>query len=116
MGVRVADRIGKGIRAAPRDALIADSIDNQQRELVFGLHRASDTPGAFLGLGIATFIVWRTQAQTSLLTVDTFKLVVLVSIIPGVLGVLVLALGATEVKGTGHNVEAKRLSFNSRTI
>ena len=111
LGVRVADRIGKGIRTAPRDALIADSIDNTQRGLAFGLHRASDTLGAFLGLGIATLIVWRTQAQTSLLTLDTFKLVVLVSIIPGVLGVLVLALGAVDVTTTSKGVEREHLSL-----
>jgi MFS family permease len=111
LGVRVADRIGKGIRTAPRDALIADSIDDKQRGLAFGLHRAADTLGAFLGLGIAAFIVWRTQAQASLLSLDTFKLIVLVSIIPGILGVLVLALGAAEVTGTGTGVEVKRLSL-----
>jgi len=111
LGVRVADRIGKGIRTAPRDALIADSIDDKQRGLAFGLHRAADTLGAFLGLGIAAFIVWRTQAQATLLTIDTFKLVVLVSIIPGVLGVLVLASGAREVTGTGTGAETKRLSL-----
>jgi MFS family permease len=111
LGVRVADRIGKGIRTAPRDALIADSIDDKQRGLAFGLHRAADTLGAFLGLGIAAFIVWRTQAQASLLSLDTFKLIVLVSIIPGVLGVLVLAWGAAEVTTTGTGVEVKRLSL-----
>jgi MFS family permease len=111
LGVRVADRIGKGIRTAPRDALIADSIDDKQRGLAFGLHRAADTLGAFLGLGIAAFIVWRTQAQASLLTVDTFRLVVLVSIIPGVLGVLVLALGVAEVTRPGTVGEVKRLSL-----
>ena len=111
LGVRVADRIGKGIRTAPRDALIADSIDDKQRGLAFGLHRAADTLGAFLGIGIATFIVWRTQAQASLLSLDTFKLIVLVSIIPGVLGVLVLAVGAAEVTGTGAGLELKRLSL-----
>src|SRR5512134_1339037 len=101
LGVRVADRIGKGIRTAPRDALIADSVDDKQRGLAFGLHRASDTLGAFLGLAIAAFIIWRTQAQALLLTLDTFKLVVLISIIPGVLGVLVLALGAVDVPTSG---------------
>jgi MFS family permease len=111
LSVRVADRIGKGVRTAPRDALIADSIDEAQRGLAFGLHRASDTLGAFLGLGIAAFIVWRTQAQASLLRLDTFKLIVLISIIPGVLGVLVLALGAVDVAGTSKSVEVKRLSF-----
>jgi MFS family permease len=111
LGVRVADRIGKGIRTAPRDALIADSIDETQRGLAFGIHRAGDTLGAFLGLGIATFIVWRTQAQASLLSLDTFKLIVLVSIIPGVLGVLVLMLGAAEVIRPGQGTETTRLSF-----
>src|SRR5215216_1121974 len=86
LSVRLADRIGKGVRTAPRDALIADSVEGTQRGFAFGLHRASDTLGAFLGLGIAAFIVWQTQAQTSLLTIDTFRLVVVVSIVPGMLG------------------------------
>jgi hypothetical protein len=51
LGVRVADRFGKGVRTAPRDALVADSIDEKQRGLAFGMHRAGDTAGAFLGRG-----------------------------------------------------------------
>src|SRR5512134_4173397 len=90
LGVRLADRIGKGVRTAPRDALIADSIDASQRGLSFGLHRAGDTLGAFLGLGIATFIIWLTQSRSALLTRDTFQTVVLISIVPGILAVLVL--------------------------
>ena len=113
LGVRVADRIGKGIRTAPRDALIADSVDEGQRGLAFGLHRASDTLGAFLGLGIAAFIVWRTQAQASLLTLDTFKLVVLVSIVPAILGVLVLALGAVDVAGKSKSIDVQGLSLKN---
>src|SRR5512139_2222177 len=105
LGVRVADRIGKGIRTAPRDALIADSVDKDQRGLAFGLHRASDTLGAFLGLGIAAVIIWLTQSNKLLLAVSTFRLIVLVSIIPGVLAVLVLAFGAVEVAGSGNGVE-----------
>jgi MFS family permease len=111
LGVRVADRIGKGIRTAPRDALVADSVDKDQRGLAFGLHRASDTLGAFLGLGVAAFIIWRSQAQSLLLTVPTFHLIVLASIIPGVLAVIVLALGAVEVAGAGHGSDRKRLTF-----
>ena len=111
LAVRLADRIGKGIRAAPRDALIADSIGGAQRGLAFGLHRASDTLGAFLGLGIAAFIIWQTQAQASLLTIDTFRLVVLISIIPAVLGVLILALGAVDVGRPAKSVETPRLSL-----
>lgn len=111
LGVRVADRIGKGVRTAPRDALIADSIDNTQRGLAFGLHRAADTLGAFLGLGIAAVIIWRTQARAVLLSLDTFKLIVLVSIIPGVLGVVVLMLGAVDLAGTDKSTAVKRLSL-----
>jgi MFS family permease len=113
LSVRLADRIGKGVRTAPRDALIADSIEDTQRGLAFGLHRASDTLGAFLGLGIAAFIVWRTQAQASLLTLDTFKLIVLVSIIPAVLGVFVLALGAVDIEAKGKDGETPRLSLKA---
>ena len=111
LGVRFADRVGKGIRTAPRDALIADSIDKSQRGLAFGLHRAGDTAGAFLGLGIAAVIIWLTQSQTLMLAPATFQLIVLVSIVPAVLAVLVLALGATEITGAGTGAEKTRLSF-----
>lgn len=97
LGVRFADRVGKGIRTAPRDALVADSIDPSQRGLAFGFHRAGDTLGAFVGLGLAAVIVWSTQSQAKFLTRSTFQIVILVSIIPAVLAVIVLALGARDV-------------------
>jgi len=99
LGVRFTDRLGKGIRTAPRDALVADSIDEKQRGLAFGLHRAGDTAGAFVGIAIAAAIVWATQANAIDLSRRTFQIAVLASIIPAVLAVLVLALGAREVKG-----------------
>ncbi len=111
LGVRFADRVGKGIRTAPRDALIADSINKSQRGLAFGLHRTGDTAGAFLGLGIAATIIWLTQSQTVLLSSDTFKLIVLVSIVPAVLAVIVLAWGAVDVAGAGKGGEKTRLSL-----
>ncbi len=95
--VRVADRVGKGIRTAPRDALIADSIDESQRGLSFGLHRAMDTAGAFSGLLIAAAVVWATQATGGVLHRATFQSVVLLSIVPAVLAVLVLAFGARDI-------------------
>lgn len=97
LGVRFADRVGKGIRTAPRDALVADSIDPTQRGLAFGFHRAGDTLGAFLGLGLAAAIVGIFQPQAASLTRSTFQLIILVSIIPAVLAVIVLALGARDV-------------------
>jgi MFS family permease len=57
LAVRFADRVGKGVRTAPRDALVADSIGPQQRGLAFGFHRAADTAGAMVGLLIALGVV-----------------------------------------------------------
>src|SRR4051812_10403330 len=56
--VRFGDRVGKGIRTAPRDALVADSTDPGQRGLAFGIHRAGDTAGAVVGLLVAFGVVW----------------------------------------------------------
>lgn len=96
LGVRFSDRLGKGIRTAPRDALLASSAGDHQRGLAFGVQRAGDTAGAFLGLAIAAFIIWQTQAGAAVLTRSTFQIVVLVSIVPAALAVLALAVGARE--------------------
>jgi len=97
LAVRWADRVGKGVRTAPRDALVADSIDDSQRGLAFGFHRAADTSGAMLGLVIALGVVWAAQSATVELGRRTFQIVVLVSLIPAVLAVISLALGAQDV-------------------
>jgi MFS family permease len=96
--VRFADRAGKGIRTSPRDALIADSIDERHRGAAFGLHRAGDTAGAVVGLGIALAVVLATQAQSITLSRESFQAVVFISIIPGALAVIALALGAKDVR------------------
>ncbi len=111
MGARFSDRVGKGIRTAPRDALVAGSVDEKNRGYAFGLHRAGDTAGAFLGIGIAALIVWLTQKGAVEITRDTFQTAVLFSIIPAVLAVIVLALGAVEVGAAGRGGEKKRMSF-----
>lgn len=96
LAVRFADRVGKGIRTAPRDALIADSVPMERRGLAFGLHRAGDTAGAVVGLLLAMGIVWASQSGSLTLTRETFQRVVLVSIVPAFLAVLILAWGAKE--------------------
>ncbi len=96
-GVRWADRVGKGIRTAPRDALVADSVHEKQRGLAFGLHRAADTAGAVLGLVIALIIVWLSQSSSIILTRNTFQLIVLISLPPAFLAVLALAGMAKDV-------------------
>ncbi len=113
LGVRFADRLGKGIRTAPRDALIAASVEEtqNQRGLAFGLHRAGDTAGAFFGLLTAAAIIWLTQGGALMLEQRTFQIIVLASIIPAFLAVLVLAIGAREVAVAGNKKQAPLLSL-----
>ncbi|MFH1928390.1 MAG: MFS transporter [Chloroflexota bacterium] len=106
-GVRWADRVGKGVRSAPRDALVADSIEEHQRGLAFGFHRAADTGGAMLGLIIALAVVWTLQSQAVDLSRHTFQIVVLASLIPAVLAVISLALGAKDVPITSKRDRPK---------
>ncbi len=89
LGVRVADRIGKGIRTSPRDALIADSVDPAIRGRAFGFHRASDHAGAMVGPLLAfAFLKWGGLDLRHLF---------LWTIVPGVLAVAVLVFGVREV-------------------
>ncbi len=106
-GVRWADRVGKGVRTAPRDALVADSVKKEQRGFAFGFHRASDTAGAMLGLLIALLIIYLTQTDPNLLSANTFRTIVWVSLIPAVLAVIALAVGAREVAVKGRQAMPK---------
>jgi MFS family permease len=117
LALRFSDRVGKGIRTAPRDALVADSIVEEHRGLAFGLHRAADTGGAMIGLLVALGVVWAAQSGAVGLERSTFQTVVLLSFVPALLAVLTLALGAREVKvaegvdegtkATGHKVSLR---------
>ena len=110
LAVRFTDRVGKGIRTAPRDALVADSIDEKRRGLAFGLHRAGDTAGAMIGLIIALAVVYALQGSDIELSRPTFQTIVLISIPPAVLAVLVLAIGAKNVPVDSQR-ERPRLSL-----
>ena len=95
LGVRFADRLGKGLRSAPRDALVADSIGAKQRGLAFGLHRAGDTAGAVIGLAIALAVVVAGGSMTAL-SQTTFQRVVLLSLVPATLALVMLGAGVRE--------------------
>ncbi len=114
--VRFADRMGKGIRTAPRDALVADSIDEKQRGLAFGVHRAGDTAGAFAGLGLAALIVWLTQSGAAELTRRAFQVAVLASILPAVLAVLVLAFGANDIPRLGAKQSGRSSPYHASPL
>lgn len=111
-GARWADRIGKGIRTAPRDALVADSVEPNQRGFAFGFQRAADTAGAMLGILIALLVVWLLQKNAQALNLDTFRLIVLLSLIPAVLAVLSLAIGARDVSLKGRR-DLPKFAFKS---
>jgi MFS family permease len=86
--IRLADRVGKGVRGAPRDALIAESVDPSIRGRAFGFHRSADHAGAVVGPLIAFVLLeWR---QLDLRTLF------LIAAIPGLLSVIVLVLGVRE--------------------
>jgi MFS family permease len=88
LGARFVDRIGKGIRGAPRDALVADLAPAAARGAAFGLRQSLDTVGAFIGplLAIGLMLLWS----------NDFRAVFWVALIPGVLAVLLLLLGVRE--------------------
>jgi len=93
LGVRLADRTGKGIRTAPRDAIIADSSPLAQRGRSFGFHRALDTAGAIVGPLLAAGII----AGVSGGSIEfSYRLVFALSVIPGLLAVALLIAYVTE--------------------
>jgi len=94
---RWLDRTGKGIRTAPRDALIADSVPPARRGAAFGLHRAADSAGAFVGLLMAIGLVWWHQRSAAALTAATFRTVVGWAVVPAILAALVVAVGVRDV-------------------
>jgi MFS family permease len=85
---RLMDRVGKGIRGAPRDALVADIVSSDLRGGAFGLRQALDTVGAVVGplLAIALMLLWT----------NDFRAVFWVAVVPAVGAVALLALGVSE--------------------
>ncbi len=86
MALRFADRAGKGLRTSPRDALLAGAVNNEQRGLAFGLHRAMDNAGAVIGPLLAAWLLSRGVP---------LKNVFLWSVVPGII-TIALALSIRE--------------------
>ena len=88
LAARLLDRVGKGVRGAPRDALVADIVPPQLRGAAFGLRQSLDTVGAFVGplLGVALMLLWA----------NDYRAVFWVAVVPGLLAVALLLLGVRE--------------------
>ena len=111
VAARFLDRVGKGIRGAPRDALVADLAPAELRGAAFGLRQSLDTVGAFLGPAVAILLMWRSH--------DDFKLVFWVAVLPAFLAVALLLAAVAEPARSAnlrrprfplHIDELKRLS------
>ncbi len=89
---RLIDRVGKGIRGAPRDALVADIAPAHLRGAAFGLRQSLDTVGAFLGplIGVGLMLLWA----------NDFRAVFWVAVVPGLLAVALLWFGLREPEAT----------------
>lgn len=105
LAVRFTDRLGKGIRTSPRDALVADSSSQADRGKSFGFHRALDSLGAVLGLAVAAAIVYGGQRGALELTRETYQKLVPVGVAPAVVAVLLLLLFVREVRGARKRQE-----------
>lgn len=99
LAVRVLDRVGKGVRTAPRDALIADVTPSEQRGRAFGFNKAMDKAGAVAGLLLAALLVFWSQEGSVTLTRTGYQTLVLLAIVPGLAGVFVLGLAVRERSG-----------------
>ena len=96
LAARLIDRVGKGVRGAPRDALVADMAPPHLRGAAFGLRQSLDTVGAFLGplLAVGLMVLWA----------NDFRKVFWVAVIPGLLAVLLLIFGIREPRSTDEAV------------
>ena len=109
--IRIIERIGKGLRTAPRDALVAESCDESVRGKAYGFHRAMDGTGSIIGATLAFF----------LLPILGYRNVFLAAFIPGIIGAFaVLFIREKNVpvkektKGTVVKVSLKELPVNLR--
>ena len=101
---RVSDRFGKGIRTAPRDALIADFSNVEARGKAFGLHRAMDTAGAVIGILLAYWLFTHYNGN--------YIIVFWLSVIPAIIGVLLLFLLSESGKRKANMVKKLAFSWN----
>lgn len=110
LAFRSVDRIGKGVRTAPRDALIAESVSGHERGKYFGLHRAADTAGAVIGTLLAIAILYFLSGQVG----GAIRLILLLSFVPAFFGIILLikvkevGIGAV---GSKSEPEIKRKLF-----
>ncbi|MEM6436440.1 MAG: MFS transporter [Cyanobacteria bacterium P01_D01_bin.115] len=99
LGARIIDRVGKGLRAAPRDALIAENCSPQQRGRAFGLHHSLETMGEIVGPLAGFWWLWQFP--------ENYRGVFAIAFIPALLSVLVLLALVKEPRSPRQNVRSR---------
>jgi MFS family permease len=106
--VRFSDRIGKGLRTSPRDALIADSTDESQRGKAYGFHRSLDHAGAIVGPLLATgLLVWFSA---------DLRTIFWLAAIPGALSIILIIAKVRDVPHRPHNNDIRHLITPGKNI
>lgn len=103
VAARFVDRVGKGIRGAPRDAIVADVTPPHLRDAAYGLRQSLDTIGAFAGPLLAMLFLW--------LWAGDLRLVLWVAVVPAVIAVGLLAFGVDEPPVQAHARRTSALQF-----
>lgn len=112
LAVRLIDRAGKGIRGAPRDALIAASVHKDQRGIAFGFNRAADHLGAVFGPVFAFLLLWIFAADRQNPTIHEYERVFIFASVPVLVGLLVIIFFVHETKRPRGDGELKPASLS----
>lgn len=107
LAVRFTDRVGKGLRSAPRDAMIADAAPPAERGLAFGFHRAMDHAGAVIGPLIGLAALWLVAANPQTPTAADYSTIFLFASVPALLAMLVLIFAVRETRAGAKDVGAE---------
>lgn len=107
LAIRLTDRVGKGVRSAPRDAMIADAVKPQERGLAFGFHRAMDHTGAVVGPLAGYLLVLLFAANTDALTAADFTKIFLVASVPAIAAVIVVGFFVRETQVTTNQTQTE---------
>ncbi len=117
LGVRFADRFGKGIRSAPRDVMIAENSEESERGRSFGLHRTMDTLGAAVGPLVVIILAWMVLRHIHVDNLGQdrriYTYIFIGAAVPAVLGWLVLTLFVPEKAQTPGKAEKPTLSLKA---
>lgn len=105
LAARIADRFGKGIRTAPRDALVAEAADNGGLGKAYGLHKAFDMMGASIGILLAFFLMVSSDA-------NSFRNIFIISMIPALIGPMCVLFVRSEKRQSAP----KKLEFNWKSL